>query len=132
MSFTLNISMRKTKKAVAATLALTMAWYSFMFTTFVESPNLIWVENYAMFQPKVGLHNTYNWTNHQSTAHSGDEYEFKTSCPNRTRPPKHVYILRHTERMDFVFAFWAEVPQVQWTQRAFNESGMSGYFLYII
>jgi hypothetical protein len=107
-------------------LALVNVLYLVIYIAFLPSSELTWTSNYDITQAKVGVHQIYNWINHQSAAYSGDEYEFQTTCPNWT--PKHLYVLRHTERLDFVYNWWSKDPSLVWTQRAFNESGTTKYY----
>ena len=106
------------------TLAITTVMYLLMYTMFLSASELPRLHEYSKYQAAVGEHNIYNWTNHQHSAHTGDEYDFKTSCPNRDKPPKHMYVLRHTERLDFLYRWWHPGPFAQWTERAFDKEGM--------
>ena len=77
----------------------------------------------------VGEHTIYKWINHQDSAHTGDEYEFRTKCPNRDKPPKHMYVIRHTERLDFLYRWWQKGTFLQWTKRAFDKNGIKLLFI---
>ena len=77
------------------------------------------------FQATVGEHIMYNWTDHEVDSGVGDQFTFRTSCPNRARPPKHMYVVRHTERLDFLYKWWHKGKFVQWTKRAFDKDGKS-------
>ena len=74
-------------------------------------------------QAARGIHTKYHWKHQQDPKYNGEEYTISTICQDRSKPPQHVYVLRHMERLDFIYKWWSTAMGPIWTHRAFDKNG---------